>query len=138
MTTFGPDTGYVVSPDTGLIIASTSVVAHDMVSLAWLHENRLATLDHRTDKLVNDPHRSSFVRGTANRFVTSMLGGGISDILRTETPPEGTTGSIWNGRVLTSGFDAFGGIPKVELFDEKQSVPPALIQSLNTAVQPAL
>ena len=40
LTTFGPDKGYVFEPDNGLIIASDSVVAHDMVSLAWLLENR--------------------------------------------------------------------------------------------------
>lgn len=137
MTTFGPDTGYVVSPETGLIIASSSVVAHDMVSLAWLHENRRATPEHRKEKLANDPHRSSFVRGTVNRFATSILGGGIGGFVRTETPPEGTTGSIWEDRVLQSGFEAFGGVPDVALVDETRSVPAAMMQSLTTAVQPA-
>ena len=36
LTTYGPDKGYVSQPETGMIIASRSVVAHDMVSLAWL------------------------------------------------------------------------------------------------------
>ncbi|MCK9364032.1 MAG: DUF362 domain-containing protein [Syntrophales bacterium] len=40
LTTFGPDKGHVHQPPTGLVIASESVVAHDMVSLAWLMENR--------------------------------------------------------------------------------------------------
>jgi uncharacterized protein (DUF362 family) len=136
MTTFGPDTGYVVSPDAGLIIASASVVAHDMVSLAWLHENRRVTPEHRRDKLTNDPHRSSFARGAVNRFVTSILGGGIGDVLRTETPPVGTTGSIWDDRVLTSAFEAFGEIPEVALVDETRSVPEAVMQSLHSAVRP--
>ncbi len=35
-TTNGPDKGYVCQSDIGLIIASESVVANDMVSLAWL------------------------------------------------------------------------------------------------------
>ncbi len=43
LTTKGPDEGYVHEPDTGLIIASESVVAHDMVSLAWLLEGCKAT-----------------------------------------------------------------------------------------------
>ena len=38
--TFGPDDGDVFQPENGLIIASESVVSHDMVSLAWLLENR--------------------------------------------------------------------------------------------------
>jgi len=34
LTVFGPDSGYVFEPGNGLVIASQSVVAHDMVSLA--------------------------------------------------------------------------------------------------------
>jgi uncharacterized protein (DUF362 family) len=137
MTTFGPDTGFVVTPETGLIIASASVVAHDMVSLAWLHENRRATPEHRREKITNDPHRSSLVRGVANRFVTSILGGGVGDVLRTETPPEGTTGSIWNDPFLNSGFDAFGGIPELALIDESGTVPAAVMETLSAAVHPS-
>ncbi len=40
LTTFGPDKGYVVEPYTGLVISSQSIVAHDMVSLAWLMLNQ--------------------------------------------------------------------------------------------------
>ena len=135
MTTFGPDTGYIVTPDTGLIIASAAVVAHDMVSLAWLHENRRATPEKRRDKLINDPHRSSLVRGIISRFATSMLGGGVGDVLRTETPPPGTTGSIWDDPFLQSGFEAFGGIPELALIDEAGSVPAAVLQSLSSATR---
>jgi len=136
LTTFGPDVGYVVEPDTGVIIASESVVAHDMVSLAWLHENRHAAPAHRKERLANDPHRSAFVRGAANRFVTAILGGGVGDVLRTETPPPGTTGSIWEDRVLRGAFEAFGGIPELALVDESNSVPAAVMQSLYAAVTP--
>ena len=137
MTTFGPDTGYVVAPETGLIIASSSVVAHDMVSLAWLHENRRVTPEHRRDKLANDPHRSSMARGVANRFVTKILGGGVGDVLRTQTPPAGTTGSIWQDRFLKGAFDAFGGAPNVVLDNENGSVPPDVMASLDAGLQPA-
>lgn len=134
MTTFGPDTGYVMAPDTGLIIASASVVAHDMVSLAWLHENRQGTPEVRRNKLSNDPHRSSLVRGVANRFVTKILGGGVGDVLKTETPPEGSRGSIWEDPYLKSGFEAFGEIPDLALIDDARSVPADLMQSLRSAV----
>ncbi|MBW1801702.1 MAG: DUF362 domain-containing protein, partial [Deltaproteobacteria bacterium] len=40
LTTFGPDKGFVSEPETGLVLASESIVAHDMVSLAWLLQNR--------------------------------------------------------------------------------------------------
>jgi len=42
ITTKGPDDGFVAQPETGLVIASESIVAHDMVSLAWLLHNRRA------------------------------------------------------------------------------------------------
>jgi hypothetical protein len=62
----------------------------------------------------------------------------MGEVLRTETPPAGTTGSIWEDRVLMSGFEAFGGIPDVVLVDEIGSVPAAVMKSLSDAVQPAL
>ena len=105
-----------------------------MVSLAWLHENRRATPAHRRDRLTNDPHRSARVRGLANRFVTTILGGGVAGFLKAETPPEGTKASIWQDPVLKSGFEAFGGIPELALIDEAGSVPVALMQSLNAAL----
>ena len=39
-TTFGPDRGFVAEPEPGLVFASESLLAHDMVALAWLLWNR--------------------------------------------------------------------------------------------------
>ncbi len=50
LTTKGPDEGYVYQPDTGLVIASESIVAHDMVSLAWLLEGCKATPKGEKDR----------------------------------------------------------------------------------------
>jgi len=50
LTTKGPDNGYVHQPETGLVIASESVVAHDMVSLAWLLEGCKATPKGEKDR----------------------------------------------------------------------------------------
>jgi len=33
---FGPDIGFIFTPKQSIVIASESVVAHDMVSLAWM------------------------------------------------------------------------------------------------------
>ena len=57
LATFGPDKGYVTEPETGLIIASESVVAHDMLSLAWLLENRRMVPDNEK-AASKDPNRS--------------------------------------------------------------------------------
>jgi len=76
------------------------------------------------------------VRGVVNRFVTSFLGGGVGDVLRTQTPPAGTPGSIWEDRILKSAFVSFGGAPEAVLIDESKSVPAELLESLNSAVRP--
>jgi uncharacterized protein (DUF362 family) len=135
MTTFGPDQGYVVLPETGLVIASPSVVAHDMTSLAWLVENRRHTPLKRRERLTNDPHRSALARGLANRVVTRWLGGSALEALRTETPPAARLDGIWEDRVLAGAFDAFGGVPEVTLIDDGGSVPRDVMAMLESSIE---
>ena len=71
LTTNGPDEGYVHTPDTGLIIASESVVAHDMVSLAWLLEGCKATPKGEKDREYLD---SIWECKTLNRAYKSFNG----------------------------------------------------------------
>ncbi len=40
LSTFGPDNGHVTEPGQGLVIASTDLFAHEMLSYAWLLYNR--------------------------------------------------------------------------------------------------
>jgi uncharacterized protein (DUF362 family) len=40
LTTFGPDWGYVARPEAGLVLASTDLVAHDVVAHRWLDWTR--------------------------------------------------------------------------------------------------
>ncbi len=40
LSTFGPDKGHVTEPENGLVIASTDLFAHEMLSYAWLLYNR--------------------------------------------------------------------------------------------------
>ncbi len=55
LTTFGPDRGYVATPDTGLVIAATDLVAHDAAATAWyLWNHRHATPD---EQKAQDPKR---------------------------------------------------------------------------------
>ena len=72
LTTFGPDNGYVHQPEIGLIIASESVVAHDMVSLAWLLENRRHIPSDKKGGFVDN---SPLVAWLANYWVVHKLGG---------------------------------------------------------------
>jgi hypothetical protein len=40
LATFGPDNGHVIVPDSGLVIASGDLLAHEALSYAWLLYNR--------------------------------------------------------------------------------------------------
>lgn len=40
LSVLGPDAGYITEPDHGLIFASTDLLAHELLSLAWLRWNR--------------------------------------------------------------------------------------------------
>ncbi len=116
MTTFGPDNGHVLEPELGAVIASPSVVAHDMVSLAWLLESRRITPQAERDGFMKDPYRSTFFMGAINRMICVMLGG-IGEGFRGKTPPNPALETIWDDRVLRRAFDVFGGVPEVEFVD---------------------
>ncbi|MCX5874262.1 MAG: DUF362 domain-containing protein [Deltaproteobacteria bacterium] len=113
LTTFGPDRGYVVEPDTGLVIASQSVVAHDMVSLAWLAMGRLETPKW---ELVwfNDPDKSQFIVNMANRWIVSRLGN-IIDAFQADTLIKNDVKTIWEDRTLNRAYQLFGGRPTIDI-----------------------
>src|SRR6185436_1599499 len=83
LTTFGPDDGWMHEPETGLVMASPSVVAHDTVSLAWLLEGRRATPPGKREGLLDDPNGSTTFVNMANRVVTAWLGG-LGEAMRME------------------------------------------------------
>jgi uncharacterized protein (DUF362 family) len=116
LTTFGPDDGYVLVPDPGLIIASTSVVAHDMMSLAWLIESRAATPADRRDGLMDDPNRSQRFVDFSNRIVTYWLGG-VGNAVRMQSLPRYDLDTVFDDRVLRRAYALSGGVPRIELVD---------------------
>ena len=111
LTTFGPDEGQVFQPENGLVIASESVVAHDMVSLAWLLENRrnipLAGMERLKDS-------SPWVATIGNYYVVNKLGG-WGPTLASEKLIKNDINAIWDDRVLNQAYQVFGGTPKVIL-----------------------
>jgi uncharacterized protein (DUF362 family) len=133
LTTFGPDQGSVEEPETGLVIASESVVAHDMVSLAWLVENRRATPAWKRGSFVGDPNRSQQFVNLANRVVCNFLGG-FGRFFEAESLVRYDIDGIWDDRVLLRAFEAFEGVPRVELVDVDAAVPPALLERLSAEV----
>lgn len=115
LTTFGPDNGFVAEPETGLVLASPSVVAHDMVSLAWLLDNqRTATPADQREGLLDDPNQSEFAVNFANRIVNLWLGGGLSGAFSADTLERYDMDTIWDDRVLGRAFQIAGGVPRLE------------------------
>jgi len=124
LTTFGPDKGYVFEPEPGLVIASESVVAHDMVALAWLLENRRAMPEPQKKDLLD---MSTVAPRFANHLVTFWLGG-WAPARDSETLVKNDLRTIWDDRVLTRACEVFGGAPGVAL----QSVDGSLPEDLKT------
>ncbi len=130
VSTFGPDSGYIREPDTGLIIASSSVVAHDMLSMSWLLDNMRLTPSDAKDGFLGDPHLTPFVVDIANRVVVAWLDGGIGKVLSGDSPPSVEHKNIWDDRVLRRAFEVFGGVPSLELADAMGNLPNSIMQML--------
>ena len=126
LTTFGPDKGYAFEPDNGLIIASGSVVAHDMVSLAWLLENRRIIPASERDSFLDT---SEVVSRVGNHMVTNWLGG-WGPALASETITKNILNTIWDDRVLTRSYEIFGGVPAVLLEAANSALPEDLKKRL--------
>jgi uncharacterized protein (DUF362 family) len=129
LATFGPDDGHVVEPETGLVVASASVLAHDMISLAWLLETRAGVPPGQKDSLLDDPNQSGAFVDLSNRIVTHWLGG-LRAAFTAESLPRYDLARVWDDRVLRHAAQAFGGVPRVELVDAERSLPSGLREGL--------
>lgn len=128
LATFGPDDGHVIEPETGLVIASESVVAHDMVSLAWLLENRRTGLPVEGGAL-EDPYRSQVFVSIGNHWVVTKLDG-VGSALASERLTRHDIHTIWDDRVLNRAYEVLGGVPLVTLTSANGGLPDALKQRL--------
>lgn len=128
LATFGPDDGQVIEPETGLVIASESVVAHDMVSLAWLLENRRTGLPAEPGAL-DDPYRSQLFVSIGNHWVVNKLDG-LESALASERLSRNDIHTIWDDRVLNRAYEVLGGVPAVTLAAANTAVPEALKRRL--------
>jgi uncharacterized protein (DUF362 family) len=122
LTTFGPDKGYVHEPENGLVIASESIIAHDMVSLAWLLEGRRNTPDEEKNGVSKDPHTSQTAVNMVAKTVTGLLGGAMQ-ALKTESVTVNPVNTIWDCPTLASAFKVFGTTPKINMVNADNSVP---------------
>jgi uncharacterized protein (DUF362 family) len=110
LTTFGPNEGYITEPKTGLVIASDSIVAHDMVSLAWLLENRTYTPQEELESY-NDVNKR--FANNSNRRTVLILSKKWTTSLQTQKLHKEDIKTIWKDRILKQAFTIFDGVPKV-------------------------
>lgn len=132
LTTFGPDKGRVFQPENGLVIASESVVAHDMVSLAWLLENRNRLPSSEKEGL-KDPYNYQWAVTIANHWVVGKLGG-WGPVFTAEKLTRNDIRTIWDDRVLNQAYRVFGGPPRLILETANERVPENLVKRLNGMV----
>jgi uncharacterized protein (DUF362 family) len=132
LATFGPDKGYIHTPSHGLVIASGSVVAHDMVSLAWLLHNR-ELLPKKRHGTFMDTGR--VVAGIGNRVVVKWLGT-WKNSLTAEALLKNHLKNIWDDRVLNHAVKIWGGIPDILLENVRNTVPENIMDKLGRMVLP--
>ena len=129
--TKGPDAGFVSVPGTGLVIASDSLIAHDMLTQAWMNINRkLLPGSQRT--FYRDPH--IWIHNIINRYVVMALGGPVQ-ALKTENFRAKPSGNVFKDPVLKRAFQLEGGAPAISLVDVNGSVPEALMSDLRGRVR---
>lgn len=125
LATFGPDLGHVIAPRRGLVIASRSVVAHDMVSLAWLI-GHWRQAPWRNKLALTDPSSNKIVANLANRVVSGMLGGWRWS-LSAQNMEHSPQPDIWSDRTLQRAFELMGGVPNIQLQPTQPSIAPQLL-----------
>ncbi|MGD8903095.1 MAG: DUF362 domain-containing protein [Anaerolineae bacterium] len=132
LATFGPDDGRVCQPQVGLVIASESVVAHDMISLAWLIETR------REMPFPRDSFRdkSQLLARFANRVVVGFLAN-WKTALNAETLTKNDLRSIGDDRVLNHAYRVLGGRPEIVLEAVNDLVPEELQRRLSRMSTPS-
>ena len=132
LATFGPDDGRVCQPEVGLVIASESVVAHDMISLAWLIETR------REMPFPRDPFRdkSQLLAKFGNRVIVGLLGD-WKTALNAETLTKNDLRSIGDDRVLNHAYRVLGGRPEIGLKVVNDLVPEELQRRLSEMSTPS-
>jgi len=130
LTTYGPDKGYVLQPENGLVIASESVVAHDMVSLTWLLENRRNIPRSEREGFRKDPYNKQLGVSIGNHWVVSKLDG-WGTAVASERLTRNDINTIWDDRVLNRAYQVFGGVPVVLLEAINNILPESLKRRLS-------
>jgi uncharacterized protein (DUF362 family) len=119
-TTFGPDRGFVVEPEPGLVFGSESLLAHDMVALGWLLWNRERATPPSHLSWYRDPYQ--FYPGAMNRAFVGTIWG-FQALLRSETYHTMPILSVRTDPLLSQAASLWGGIPQLNLQDVSGMLP---------------
>lgn len=130
LATLGPDDGYVHQPEIGMIIASESIVAHDMVSLAWLLENRRYMPPEKQNGFID---HSPLVASLANDWVVFKLGG-LKAAIASDNLIKNDLNTLWDDRVLNHAYPLFGGTPMVTIQAANGMLPEELKRRLHKMI----
>ena len=123
----GPDTGNVVEPDYGMVLASEDILAHDILGSAWLESH--------------DHVRSEIIPATpalANNFLINYS---FQEVEGFEDPapdvPEITRPGIYGHPSIRNRLDRIGGRPGKIVWNQLNSNPDkTLINEINRMVNP--
>lgn len=125
-TSFGPDSGHVATPEVGLVIASESVIDHDLASFAYLLEVSAQATPWSARAFDPYPGLSSFINRS---FVSYIWGAG--NFMEVESVNGPRLDSPWACRVLRRGCEIFGGRPeRLAIENVSQSVPGPLLDAI--------
>jgi len=122
-TTFGPDRGFAAEPDPGLVFASESLLAHDMMALSWLLWNREYETPAAHLSRLQDPYRT--YPGAMNRAFVGYIWG-LGELLHAETYPTSPISSVATDPVLSWAAHLWGGFPHLDLHEVKKPLPSSL------------
>jgi len=131
LTTFGPNEGYIARPEIGLIISSDSIVTHDMVSLAWLLENRKFTPE---EELKSKYDTSKSLANKSNKRIVFILSRSWRTRILSQRLNKEDLETIWDDHVLRQAFNIFDGVPNVILKPANNLIPDELQKTLQRAV----
>jgi len=109
----GPDTGYITTPDFGLLIASEDLLAHELLSYAWLQWNR----EFETPAFAhNTMGRITESRSLLNTFfVWSIWGQGGTNAA--PDIPFWQAGDIYGHPSIVNVASRQGGSPEMVIWD---------------------
>jgi len=132
-TTFGPDEGFALEPELGLVFGSESIVAHDLIAMAWLNHCRESTPESEKTGMRDPYSTNTSVISILNGGLVFLLGG-IAEAIKTETLKKFDTDNIYNDPTLHRAFEIWGGAPSIELTDGYGTVPEDIKKDLQKRI----